>query len=704
VADAFVTARLLTTNESAGTTTIEVSHEALIRAWPRLSQWVAEGREDIQVQQAVSQDVEEWERHGKPKDRLYRGSQLKEATLWARRNVPSGSEMTFLRASASHLKRSRVSIAALALVLMLVIGIATQVVQTIQTSNLTRITSLADAGTGSLRQVINTAPAGSSISVSPDVQGTIELTSGNIDIGKSLTIVGPGARELAVSSGVRGFFVHVAPGVSVTISDLAFTHSIITREPAGPLSFITNEGKLTLVNCLLSNNTAQGPAGVGHAGQGGAIYNKGLLNLQNSVVSDNTARGTDHSTSDNYGGSGGGIMNAGTLNLTHSLVSRNIAAAAIGGKGGSFSGGGGGGILNSKTGTLNLTDSVVSDNIAAGGIGPNAGGGGGGILNNGTLNLTMSTIRANKATGGTGPYAGGFGGGISNGGYNNVNPITLEGSTISGNIAGAGSGPFSGGYGGGIYTNMSPLTAIDSTISHNKALGGSVDDSDMQHGIDGSGGGGIYNSGADNTLDPNHIKYTYGALTLVNSTISDNTTDSTGGGIGNWGGQISMTFCTIYGNSAGNGGGIATKDGYYALDPSVHNPVYQSIASHMQMQASLIAGNHASVSADLVGTVISNGYNLVQDVSGTVFDPPQRPSSDVLVDASTNLGIDPQLAGPSPQTHALLQGSPAIDVIPLDACTVTVAGITLTTDQRGIKRPQAAKCDIGAYEYAVPAA
>src|SRR5207253_9492918 len=37
VAEDFIKARLLTTDERAGTTTIEVSHEALIRAWPRLA-------------------------------------------------------------------------------------------------------------------------------------------------------------------------------------------------------------------------------------------------------------------------------------------------------------------------------------------------------------------------------------------------------------------------------------------------------------------------------------------------------------------------------------------------------------------------------------------------------------------------------------------------------------------------------------------
>ncbi len=99
--DAFIAARLLTTSKVAGTTTIEVSHEALIREWPRLAEWMREARQDIRLQQAISKDATEWEQRNKPRDRLYRGSQFKEAQAWATRNIPSGNEMAFLRASAA---------------------------------------------------------------------------------------------------------------------------------------------------------------------------------------------------------------------------------------------------------------------------------------------------------------------------------------------------------------------------------------------------------------------------------------------------------------------------------------------------------------------------------------------------------------------------------------------------------------------------
>src|SRR5207245_11073593 len=84
VADTFVGARLLMTNEIAGTTTIEVSHEALIREWTRLAEWLGEAREDIHLQQTISEDVADWERCSLPRARLYRGSHLREARIWAK--------------------------------------------------------------------------------------------------------------------------------------------------------------------------------------------------------------------------------------------------------------------------------------------------------------------------------------------------------------------------------------------------------------------------------------------------------------------------------------------------------------------------------------------------------------------------------------------------------------------------------------------
>src|SRR6266536_5875390 len=124
VADTFIAARLLMTNKIAGTTTIEVSHEALIREWTRLADWLREAREDIHLQQTISEDVAEWERRSMPRDRLYRGSQLKEANTWARRNVPSQQEIAFLQASTRRRVQFALGVVIVVLLLLSTTGVA----------------------------------------------------------------------------------------------------------------------------------------------------------------------------------------------------------------------------------------------------------------------------------------------------------------------------------------------------------------------------------------------------------------------------------------------------------------------------------------------------------------------------------------------------------------------------------------------------
>ncbi|HWE61658.1 MAG TPA: TIR domain-containing protein, partial [Chloroflexota bacterium] len=104
-ADAFIAARLLVVTRpptgpvGATETTLEVSHEALIREWERLGEWLHETREDVRRQQAISADAAAWEQRERPADHLYRGSLLLEAEAWAARNTPSAREVAFLDAA-----------------------------------------------------------------------------------------------------------------------------------------------------------------------------------------------------------------------------------------------------------------------------------------------------------------------------------------------------------------------------------------------------------------------------------------------------------------------------------------------------------------------------------------------------------------------------------------------------------------------------
>lgn len=99
VANTFVDARLLVTDQSDESRTIEVSHEALIREWERLGTWLHDAREDLRLQKSLSADVAEWQRRGKSDDMLYRGTVLTEAQVWADRNTASRDETMFINES-----------------------------------------------------------------------------------------------------------------------------------------------------------------------------------------------------------------------------------------------------------------------------------------------------------------------------------------------------------------------------------------------------------------------------------------------------------------------------------------------------------------------------------------------------------------------------------------------------------------------------
>ncbi|HEY4035928.1 MAG TPA: TIR domain-containing protein [Ktedonobacteraceae bacterium] len=99
VANIFTTARLLTTTEQNGLAVLEVSHEALIRSWPRLAIWLRKAYDDLYLHRRVREDAAAWNRLGRPVTRLYHKDQLKEALTWKTRSLLSHEEDDFLTAS-----------------------------------------------------------------------------------------------------------------------------------------------------------------------------------------------------------------------------------------------------------------------------------------------------------------------------------------------------------------------------------------------------------------------------------------------------------------------------------------------------------------------------------------------------------------------------------------------------------------------------
>ncbi len=64
--DAFVDARLLTTDAAAETAVLEVAHEALFRSWQRLRDWIAEAQEDLILLRQVRTAADEWQKRNRP--------------------------------------------------------------------------------------------------------------------------------------------------------------------------------------------------------------------------------------------------------------------------------------------------------------------------------------------------------------------------------------------------------------------------------------------------------------------------------------------------------------------------------------------------------------------------------------------------------------------------------------------------------------
>jgi len=288
---------------------------------------------------------------------------------------------------------------------------------------------------------------------------------------------------------------------------------------------------------------------------------------------------------------------------------------------------------------------------------------GGAIFTGGTLSLNNSTLFGNFATGSGSDFGSGSGGGIfTPETLHEGEPIpitTINNSVISGNSASS--------SGGGMLV-YGITTLNNSTVSKNSAVvnGGGINASDTFNinnstvsGNTSANGGGIFVSN--------------GTATFSNSTVSGNMATTDGGGIFTVVGTTNLNNSTVSDNSAANGGGILN-----------------AIFGEFVLSNSLIANSSGEdcLNDDPSATVQFTGKSLIEDGSCGA-------NTDV-----NSLTGDPKLGalasnGGSTKTHALLIGSPAIDIADDAICAAApVNGI----DQRGILRPQGNQCDIGAYE------
>jgi hypothetical protein len=361
---------------------------------------------------------------------------------------------------------------------------------------------------------------------------------------------------------------------------------------------------------------------------------------------------------------GGGIFNAGALTLTDCIVSNNQVGTQLGG-----------GIFNS--GALTLTTSVVADNV----ITNPSGGGGAGIYNfHGVITLNNSRVSNNAALG-DGSYNGG---GI----LNDQGLATLNNSMVSNN--GVSAHTDGDATGGGIANiNSGSLILNGTTVSGNHVSGSS----------DNTGGGGI------STAFP----IGHGSLRLTNSTVSGNSVSGAGGGAGirNLGGAtiLNSTIVNNSGTVGASGGGILNR---FTLKISNSTIAGNSVglglgggidnidAGALTIKNTIISANTGgNCSLSSTSVLTSGGFNLSSDGACETF---LTQTGDLN---NTPAGLDPagllNHGGPT-LTIALGPASAALNAIPANSCT-DVNGAPVTTDQRGVARPQGANCDIGAFEF-----
>ena len=104
--DLLVGSRLVTSDDGI----VEVAHEALARAWPRLRTWLEEDVEGQRILHHLAMAADSWGSLGRPDSELYRGVRLAQALDWRMRTTPdlSETEQSFLdtaeRASQADLR------------------------------------------------------------------------------------------------------------------------------------------------------------------------------------------------------------------------------------------------------------------------------------------------------------------------------------------------------------------------------------------------------------------------------------------------------------------------------------------------------------------------------------------------------------------------------------------------------------------------
>ncbi len=275
------------------------------------------------------------------------------------------------------------------------------------------VTSLADFGTGTLREVISNVDPGDTVEFAPGLTGTITVSS-PLFVNRAVTIDGGNRITLDGNDTSRV--------IQVSASGLLHLRGTTVQRGFAPQGGgIINFGVLIVERCVLRDNHA--------TDVGGAIGNYGSsMSVLDAEITENDSNG-----------GGGGIFDqpSGESTIARSRVTGNIAGAS------------GGGIWLNSGRTMTITNSTISGNqIAA----PGASTGGGIAVQSSTLNMRHSTVSGNKAQ---------FGGGVYVVAATAAAPSTanIDNSLIAGNTGVS--------DGGGMFVFGSTMNMTNSTVAFN---------------------------------------------------------------------------------------------------------------------------------------------------------------------------------------------------------------------------------------------
>ena len=281
---------------------------------------------------------------------------------------------------------------------------------------------------------------------------------------------------------------------------------------------------------------------------------------------------------------------------------------------------------------------------------------------------------------------------------------------------GNGVGSVANNTGGAIYNNLGTLTLNNVIVTESTATNAG--------GIRNSGGGSVLN--INNSIISNNTattssgggiqNFSTSTVNIKNSTFIGNTSGgTTGGGGGQFNGTVRITNSTFANNTAPNGSGGGMQSN--GLNQIITNSTFSGNSSgsngggihrgttnvNFFIRNSIVAGNNGTAASpditNSTGGLDSEGNNII----GNVGTSTGWEMSDLL-NTNPMLGMLADNGGFG-MTFLPMSGSPAIDagqncVLDL-SCATNNPPQAVTTDQRGITRPQGATVDIGAVEVAV---